>query len=257
MARFVLVHGGFHGGWAWERVAARLRGRGHEVHHPDLPGGGQDPTPLSEIDLERLGQALVETLRRCSEPPIVVGHSLGGLALTSAAEQRPDLIGRLVYLTALMLPNGAAVLPTLAAEDPTSEAAQEGALTVDQEHGTVTLALDRAAACFYNTCDSDDVEMALARVTNPVALMPFVQPGVATPQRAGRVPRTFIKTLRDQVLTPDFQQYMIDACGVTDVREIDTDHSPFFCAPGDLTEMLIELSANKNRPSPERVAHLQ
>lgn len=239
MATYVLVHGGFHGGWCWERLATRLRQHGHTVHHPDLPGGGHDPTPLTEIDLERLGSALNETLERCDAPPIVVGHSLGGLALTSAAEQRPELIGRLVYLAALMLPDGAAALPTIAEHDPTSEAVREGTLTVDGALGTVTIAPDRAAACFYNTCDPQDVSEALPRLTNPIALAPFVETAVVSTDRAGSIPRTFIRTLRDQVLTPGFQQHMIEACGVTDVRELDTDHSPFICDPDRTAEVLL------------------
>lgn len=38
MATFVLVHGSFHGGWCWRRVAPRLREAGHEVWTPTLTG---------------------------------------------------------------------------------------------------------------------------------------------------------------------------------------------------------------------------
>jgi hypothetical protein len=41
MGRFVLVHGGWGGGWEWHLVADRLRRRGHEVHHPTLSGLGE------------------------------------------------------------------------------------------------------------------------------------------------------------------------------------------------------------------------
>ena len=40
MACFVLVHGAFHGGWVWSRVAARLRAAGHDVLTPTLTGCG-------------------------------------------------------------------------------------------------------------------------------------------------------------------------------------------------------------------------
>ena len=47
MRTYVLVHGAFHGGWCWQRVADRLRARGHTVYtpDPDRPGG---TTPSSE-----------------------------------------------------------------------------------------------------------------------------------------------------------------------------------------------------------------
>jgi alpha/beta hydrolase family protein len=38
---FVLVHGAWHGGWCWERVADRLRGCGHTVFTPTLTGLGE------------------------------------------------------------------------------------------------------------------------------------------------------------------------------------------------------------------------
>jgi hypothetical protein len=38
---FVLVHGAWHGGWCWQRVAGRLRGGGgHTVFTPTLTGLG-------------------------------------------------------------------------------------------------------------------------------------------------------------------------------------------------------------------------
>ncbi len=41
MSTFVIVHGGFGGGWEWTPVAQRLRGRGHVVFTPTLTGMGE------------------------------------------------------------------------------------------------------------------------------------------------------------------------------------------------------------------------
>jgi pimeloyl-ACP methyl ester carboxylesterase len=52
MATFVLVHGAWHGGWAWAEVVAQLRSFGHQCIAPDLPGLGDDARNASrEIDL--------------------------------------------------------------------------------------------------------------------------------------------------------------------------------------------------------------
>src|SRR5919197_1233624 len=48
MARFVLIHGAFGGGWIWGPLAGRLEAAGHEVEAPDLPGMGDDDTPVAE-----------------------------------------------------------------------------------------------------------------------------------------------------------------------------------------------------------------
>ena len=53
MAAYVLIHGAWHGGWCWDKVAELLRKAGHSVGTPDLPGHGADTTPLDLITLER------------------------------------------------------------------------------------------------------------------------------------------------------------------------------------------------------------
>src|SRR5581483_9191509 len=68
MATFSLVHGAWHGGWAWDRVRSELEARGHRVAAPDLP-----------CDDVSLG---VADYARCVPPAdVAVGHSLGGLTL--------------------------------------------------------------------------------------------------------------------------------------------------------------------------------
>ena len=46
MARFVLVHGAFGGAWSFEPVIEPLEAAGHTVEAFDLPGGGDDETPI-------------------------------------------------------------------------------------------------------------------------------------------------------------------------------------------------------------------
>ena len=48
MSTFVLVHGGWNGGWCWEKVVPLLEETGHKVEAPDLPGLGDDRTPISQ-----------------------------------------------------------------------------------------------------------------------------------------------------------------------------------------------------------------
>ena len=53
MATFVLVHGGGHGGWCYQKVARRLRAEGHEVYTPTLTGLGERSHQLHPgIDLD-------------------------------------------------------------------------------------------------------------------------------------------------------------------------------------------------------------
>ncbi|MEU6482187.1 alpha/beta hydrolase [Streptomyces sp. NPDC047017] len=97
MATFVLVHGSWLGGWAWERVAPVLRASGHIVLCPSLapaaPGVGLS-THIAEI------VALLD--RHDLTNVVLVGHSYGGMVITGAGYERPHRIRQLVYLDAYL-----------------------------------------------------------------------------------------------------------------------------------------------------------
>ena len=116
MARFVLVHGAWHGGWCWERIAPLLGAAGHEVLAPDLPGMGADRTPFAADVLAQWADFVAGLVRGAAEPAVLVGHSRGGLVISEAAERAPDQIRVLVYLAALLLPVGTTSRQTLNAD---------------------------------------------------------------------------------------------------------------------------------------------
>jgi len=105
---FVLLHGAWHGGWCWERVAEPLRARGHRVTTPTQTGLGERSHLMSpDIDLEVFTADLVNHLLwEDLTDAILVGHSFGGNAISGAAEQVPERIARLIYLDALVPESG-------------------------------------------------------------------------------------------------------------------------------------------------------
>ena len=105
---FVLVHGGFHGGWCWRDVATRLRSRGHAVFTPTQTGCGERSHLLSkDITLDTFVDDIANVLIWEDLADVVlVGHSFGGIAVTGVADRMPERIRRLVYLDAAILENG-------------------------------------------------------------------------------------------------------------------------------------------------------
>ena len=81
MGTFVLVHGGWSGGWCWEKVVPLLEEAGHEAHAPDLPGSGDDPTRIHEVSLQGYADRISEVLdaqprgRSCSSGTARAGRS--------------------------------------------------------------------------------------------------------------------------------------------------------------------------------------
>src|SRR5215471_8421479 len=110
MSRYILVHGAWHGRWCWDQVVPLLRQAGHQVETLDLPGHGQDRTPILEVTLAAYTKRVCETLDAQAEPVILVGHSMGGIVITQVAEERPEKIQTLVYLTAFLVQNGESVV---------------------------------------------------------------------------------------------------------------------------------------------------
>ena len=121
MATYVLVHGAWHGGWCWNRVAPLLRDKGHDVYTPTLTGLGERvhlATP--EVDLSTHVTDVVnviefEDLRNV----VLMGHSYGGQVITGVAGAIPERIGQLVYLDA-SLPNDGESLSQLARASATA-----------------------------------------------------------------------------------------------------------------------------------------
>src|SRR5262245_27253642 len=108
MATYVLVHGGAHGGWCYQRVARILRADGHEVYTPTLTGCGERAHLVSaEVDLETHIADVVAVLEyEDLEDVVLVGHSYGGMVITGVADRAPERIGRLVFLDAANPKNG-------------------------------------------------------------------------------------------------------------------------------------------------------
>ncbi len=104
MTDFVLVHGGWHGGWCWRDLAEILRARGHRVFAPSLTGLAErrhliDAVTGPDTHVEDIVQLILwEELDGLT----LVGHSYGGNIVTGVASRLPERIGRLVYLDAFV-----------------------------------------------------------------------------------------------------------------------------------------------------------
>ena len=109
---FVLVHGAFHGGWCYRRVADILRAHGHEVYTPTLTGLGERSHLAGlPINCSMHIQDVVNVIRweRLNEV-ILCGHSYGGIVIGGVADAIPQSIGAVVYLDCPLPENGKSVL---------------------------------------------------------------------------------------------------------------------------------------------------
>jgi pimeloyl-ACP methyl ester carboxylesterase len=118
MAIYLIVHGGFSGGWGWREVANILRQAGHEVFTPTLTGLGERAhlaTP--EINLNTHIQDVVGVLV-CEDlwEVILIGHSSSAMVITGVAERQPERLAHLVYLDTAVPEDGQSWLEILVTE---------------------------------------------------------------------------------------------------------------------------------------------
>ena len=242
MANYVLVHGSAHGSWCWERVVPLLEQQGHKVIAVDLPGNGHDDTPLADVTLETYADHLCRVLDSLDSPAVLVGHSLGGISISRAAELRPGKVAVLVYLTAVLLPDGATFMGTVSGESDLQRALEErSSWDLSADRSRVVYKMEQTQHRFYNDCSPDDVAWAQSMVV-PQPVGPLLSPMGVTDADFGRVPRVYVECSQDNAVAPEFARAMYTVLPCAEVITMDTGHSPFLSAPEELTSHLDALA---------------
>jgi pimeloyl-ACP methyl ester carboxylesterase len=277
---FVLVHGGAHGAWAFEKLSWLLAEDGSRVIARDLPGHGLrarfpesyierpvdverlavEPSPVAKLGLQDYADEVIAAItelaaQRPERQIILVGHSMSGLVLNRVGEAIPQLISRLVYLSAWMIADGRSFNDYLfTAEFSTTKI---NSILVADPMVTGALRMDfrsadpayqaKAKAAFAADID-DDAWAAVAHLLTPdTPAGPMGEPVTLTADRWGRIPRTYISCTDDQAVPVAAQRRFIAEAdeftphNLTDVREMATSHSPFVSQPGQLARILLQL----------------
>lgn len=162
MATYVLVHGGGHGGWCYQKVAPLLREAGHDVYTPTMTGLGERSHLVSDdVDLDRHIHDITAVLHyEDLQDVILVGHSYGGMVVTGVADRAPDRIGRLVYLDAANPVNGQSLVDV---SGPIIEAVRPDGRVVDGVE--LVLLPSPGAGRLYGVTDPDDLAWMAERLT--------------------------------------------------------------------------------------------
>ena len=137
MTTYVLIHGGGHGGWCWQRLARVLRSQGHEVYAPTLTGFGErchlgEPeTPFETFVTDVVQVVEFEDLTDV----VLVGHSMGGVVIPRVAQQIPERIRQVIWLAAVVCADGESLLQAVPQTPETAAAVTvlpDGSIRTDQ-----------------------------------------------------------------------------------------------------------------------------
>ncbi|MFJ8472082.1 alpha/beta hydrolase [Kitasatospora sp. NPDC094011] len=277
---FVLVHGAFANSFSFAPLQAELGLLGHRSVAVDLPGHGfaatyprayqapQDlaglaaaPGAIKGVMLADNVAHLIGILERAKRngPVILVSHSRGGLTATVAANRRPDLIDRIVYVSAwapVDLPVGGYYA------EPEMATVDAGAMAAALAGNPAELGLLR---CNFRTADravlagfkaafladgTDEQFLAFLNTFQPDENLDTGTPEDRAQRDSwGRIPRTYVRLAEDTSIPPAMQDRMIrEGDALTpdnryDVRTLAGSHLKWLVDPAPAARVLGEVAA--------------
>jgi pimeloyl-ACP methyl ester carboxylesterase len=266
---FVFVHGSFSNSFSWTPLMRELTLLGHRALAVDLPGHGfsagfpasyqapQDlpvlattPSVLADMRMADAVDHVVDVVKRAAEhgPVVLVGHSRGGLPLTGVGNRVPELLHRLVYISAwccvdltvagyLQSPEyenamgGVLVgVPTTVGALRTNWRTADPGMLAELKTALFAEGTEREFLAFLNTLEPDEsIDAGIERVE---------------PEMWGRVPHTYVRLAQDTSIPPALQDRFIrEADALTpdnpfDVHTLDSSHVGFLVRPAEAAALL-------------------
>ena len=230
----LFIHGAWHGAWCWAEVTALAKRRGHNASAIDLPGHSRRQTEVASLDA--YGTAVADALRKM-EDAVVIGHSMGGMAISAGAERAAARIRSLIYLCAFAPLNGDS-LSGLAADDTST---QLQSYFVPLQDGRIVVSDEGLKPSFYADCSDAQIELARLALT-PQQLLPLQEQIALSAAHFGSLRKSYVFCEHDGAIGIAKQRAMAARAGITETRTLPTSHSPFFSAPSALLDAIEELA---------------
>jgi pimeloyl-ACP methyl ester carboxylesterase len=174
----MLIHGAWLSARSWENYSDYFVKRGFAVSAPEWPRKHGDVEELREDAEQSAGLGVGEIVdhyealvRASDEPPVLVGHSYGGLFVELLLDRG---VGRAGVAMSPAPPKGILVLPF-----STLKAAAPALAHPSKWHGVVTLTPEEFTYAFVNTFSDEDAAAAYARYAVPETGQIFYEGGFA------------------------------------------------------------------------------
>lgn len=250
----VLVHGGAHGAWCWAPTLDLLDAAALAVDLPPkalrgVPAPERIPDDLLSITLDDFAtSALADVDAAGIDRFVLVGHSMGGLTVAEMARRASDRVAHLVFVSCMVPKEGGLVADAVPShsQDALRETMQENDGALPPAEGAVGLGEDQLRLMFCNDMDEAQTRFVLDHVgTEAFGVFAEHVSRVGIPPT---LPKTYLRLLRDQALTPDDQDRAIAALqdspgGDVAVLELDAGHNVMISAPHLLAPVLDGLAA--------------
>lgn len=235
MATYLLIHGAWHNKSVWGHILPLFPSE-HTVASLDLPGHGDNQKAFDKIYMQTYVDYVINTIHHLNDKVILVGHSMAGMIISQVAEMVPELIERLVYVSAFVPAHAENLL------DIGQKFSQAGASTEmvwDKTHRFIDLKQrQNLQDLFYNACNKNLAHKAMQLLT-PEPMLPFFDRMNLSDKKFGQVKKQYIECLKDNTIPIKDQRIMQNKimCSVSSIKN--ADHSPFYSTPFDLVQSFL------------------
>ena len=232
---FVLVHGAWHGGWCYARVAEILRAAGHRVYTPTLTGLGERAHLFSgNITLDTHVQDVVsvfeyEDLREVH----LCGHSYGGFVISGAVERVPERIASLTFLDAFVPADGESLIDISLRPGPSRQ------LVGAMANGGLGVPPIPAANFNVNAADRDEVD----RKCGPQPIGTLLQRIRLTGARERCAAKTYVRAAAYASAGFDSYRAQCAADPSWHVTDVQCGHDVMLDMPHELAALLVQSAA--------------
>ncbi|MGL5834807.1 MAG: alpha/beta fold hydrolase [Waterburya sp.] len=236
MSTFVLVHGAWHDGFAWEPVIKHLEAQGHQAFAPTIAGNGKDVN--KNVNHAQCTQSVVDYIVDKNLTNIVLlGHSFGGTIIAKVAEAISDRIKRLIFFDAFILNDGESIKDSI---PPHLQQLMER-LAKESDDNTMMMPFDLWREVFINDADLELAKSSYAQLSSQ-PYQPFIDKLDLKQFYSLPIPKSYLYCSEDIVLPQGewgWHPRMSNRLGLFRFIQMPGSHEVMFSNPSGLAEKII------------------
>lgn len=233
----LLVHGAFHDGHCWDELIPHLSRLGHDVRSVTLSGHGTSTVKPWRITMSTYAEDVCHAAKQFSQPCCVIGHSMGGLVITAAAERQPALFSQLIYVAAVVPRQKGMSLAAHDMKNPSKPIRR--AMKINPFSFTATMDGNAAKDIFYNRCSDEVKNKAISNLCQQ-PLRPSLSSVSWSMERVGSIRKAYIECTADNAIPIHIQKMLQKNMIFSRIESLDSDHSPFLSMPEKLAACILQ-----------------
>ncbi len=236
MKNYLFIHGALRGAWLWDRVIPLIQKKGgSNMIALDLPGHGKRATERAGVNMNAYVDDVISCIKKKNlSDLILVGHSMSGIIISKVAEDVPERIRHLVYLSAVVPRDGDALIDLLTKER------QETLRKLEGKASEIYGPIDALRPLYFTDLPDGEEKDSLLKQLTPQPLAAFFEKIPLKRFYSLKIPRTYVLGLKDKSLPPELTRDFADRLGVEPV-EIDAGHDMMISRPEEVAKVLLNI----------------